>query len=98
MIDHAYSNTPENIIGVSVLVLAVSDHYPVCITRKLSKMFNTGPVHKIIDYRDTKTFNEEQLLNYLNNQPFLMISMMLLITFSMFSILFYQLIPHRNKK
>ena len=69
LIDHAYSNTPENIIEVSVPVLGVSDHYPVCITRKLSKTFDTGPVHKIINYRNTKTFDEEQFLNDLNNQP-----------------------------
>ena len=69
LIDHAYSNTIDNIIEVTVPVLGVSDHYPVCITRKLSKAFDTGPVHKFINYRDTKTFDEEQFLNDLNNQP-----------------------------
>ena len=38
-------------------------------TRKLSKTFDTGPVHKIINYRNTKTFDEEQFLNDLSNQP-----------------------------
>ena len=31
LIDHVYSNTQGNIIDVSVPVLAISDHYPVCI-------------------------------------------------------------------
>ena len=69
LIDHVYSNTIDNIIEVTVPVLGVSDHYPVCITRKLSKAFDTGPVHKFINYRNTKTFDEEQFLNDLNNQP-----------------------------
>ena len=63
LIDHAYSNTSGKIKDVSVLVLGVSDHYPVCITRKLTKTVDTGPVHKIINYRNTKTFDEEQFLN-----------------------------------
>ena len=69
LIDHVYSNTQGNIIDVSVPVLAISDHYPVCITRKLSKAFDTGPVHKFINYRSTKTFDEEQFLHGLANQP-----------------------------
>ena len=69
LIDHVYSNTQGNIIDVSVPVLAISDHYPVCITRKLSKAFDTGPVHKFINYRSSKTFDEEQFLHDLANQP-----------------------------
>ena len=69
LIDHAYTNTPDNIIEVTVPVLGVSDHYPVCITRKLSKTFDIGPVHKFINYRCTKTFDEDQFLTDLNNQP-----------------------------
>ena len=52
-----------------MLVLAISDHYPVCNTRKLSKSFNKGPVHKFITYRDTKWFNETNFLYDLENQP-----------------------------
>ena len=69
LIDHVYTNTPENIIDISVPVLAISDHYPVCNTRKLSKSFNKGPVHKFITYRDTKRFNETNFLYDLKNQP-----------------------------
>ena len=62
-------NVPENIVDVSVPVLGVSDHYPVCITRKLAKSFDKGPVHKYISYRDTKRFNETDFLSDLENQP-----------------------------
>ena len=48
-------------------VLAISDHYPVCITRKFSKSFNKGPVHKFITY--SKWFNETNFLYDLENQP-----------------------------
>ena len=96
LIDHVYSSTPENITDVSVPVLAVSDHYPVCITRKLSKAFDTGPVHKFINYRNTKTFDEEQFLNDLANQPWSVAdifddAMMHWITFLKFLTLSYQL-------
>ena len=42
LIDHAYSNIPENIVSVTVPHYSVSDHYPVCVTRKVSKSFNRG--------------------------------------------------------
>ena len=67
--DHVYCNTQGNITAVSAPVLAISDNYPVCITRKLSKAFDTGPVHKFINYRRTKPFDEEQFLHDLANQP-----------------------------
>lgn len=51
--DHVYTNTPESSIDISVSVLAICNHYPVCITRKLSKSFDKGLVHKCISYRDT---------------------------------------------
>ena len=35
----------------------------------MSKAFDVGPVHKTINYRCTKTFDEEQYLNDLSNQP-----------------------------
>ena len=57
LIDHLYSNVPENIIEITVPHLVVSDHYPICFTRKTSS-YPTGPVHKSINYRGTKRFNE----------------------------------------
>lgn len=69
LIDHVYSNTPENIVSVTVPQYSISDHYPVCVTRKVSKSFSRGPVHKFICYRDTKSFNESDFIHELENQP-----------------------------
>ena len=58
LIDHAFTNSCENIINVTVPIYAISDHFPVCLTRKITKDFDKGPVHKFISYRDTKSFDE----------------------------------------
>ena len=69
IIDHVYSNVPDNIVSVSVPHYSISDHYPVCVTRKLSSSFDRGPVHKFINYRETKSFNETDFINELEEQP-----------------------------
>ena len=51
LIDHAYSNRAENIIDVYVPCYAISDHYPVCLTRKLSHCKASEQGHKTITYR-----------------------------------------------
>ena len=73
LIDHAFTNVQENITQVSVPVYALSDHYPVCLTRKLSNDFESGPIHKLISYRDTKSFNEATFISELENQPWTVI-------------------------
>ena len=37
LIDHIYTNKPENITEVNVPFYSISDHYPVCATRKCLK-------------------------------------------------------------
>ena len=37
LIDHIYTNKPENICEIIVPYLALSDHYPVCVTRRFPK-------------------------------------------------------------
>ena len=69
IIDLVYSNVPDNIVSVSVPHYSISDHYPVCVTRKLSNSFDRGPVHKFINYRETKSFNESDFINELEEQP-----------------------------
>ena len=69
LIDHAFTNSCENIINVTVPVYAISDHFPVCLTRKITKDFDKGPVHKFISYRDTKSFDESAFVSDLENQP-----------------------------
>ena len=73
LIDHAFTNMRENIVNVSVPNYAISDHYPVCLTRKITKDFDKGPVHKFISYRDTKSFSESAFMSDLVNQPWLVI-------------------------
>ena len=73
LIDHAFTNVQENITQVSVPVYALSDHYPVCLTRKISNDFESGPIHKLILYRDTKSFNEATFISELENQPWTVI-------------------------
>ena len=61
----------------------------------MSKTLDTGPVHKIINYRNTKPFVEQQFLNDLSNQLWSVIDIFddvndaLNYFFDFFSILFY---------
>lgn len=73
LIDHIYSNVPDNITETKVPHFAVSDHYPVCFTRKTSTSYSSGPVHKSINYRDTRNFDEALFLQDLENLPWFMI-------------------------
>ena len=49
-------------------MLSISDHLPVCFTRKFSSD-GKCPVHKTIQYRNTKDFNDTTFLDDLSNQP-----------------------------
>ncbi|MEW8547323.1 MAG: endonuclease/exonuclease/phosphatase family protein, partial [Candidatus Thiodiazotropha sp.] len=73
LIDHIYSNMPENITETKVPHFALSDHYPICFTRKTSSSCPSGPVHKFINYRDTKNFDETLFLQDLDNLTWFMI-------------------------
>ena len=61
-IDHAYSNRAENIVDIYVPCYAISDHYPICLTRKLSQCKASKQGHKTITYRAKKMFDQEQFL------------------------------------
>lgn len=65
LIDHAYVSNPENIANVVVPSCGISDHFPICITRK-SNGFKNG-IHKEISYRCMKHFNEALFLKDLSN-------------------------------
>jgi len=69
IIDHVYTNKPDNISETNVPVYALSDHYPVCITRHVPKSYKNGQ-HIEIQYRDFKQFDEEMFLNDLVCKPF----------------------------
>ena len=73
LIDHAYSNRAENIVDVYVPCYAVSDHNPICLTRKLSQCKTSEQGHKTITYRAMKDFDQDQFLQDLECQPWLLL-------------------------
>ena len=73
LIDHAFVNTPQNISSVIVPNFAISDHYPVCLTRKIASSYVKGPVHKTITYRSMKRFDENKFLTDLSCLPWFLI-------------------------
>jgi len=66
LIDHVYTDNPQNIIWTSVPKLSLSDHYPIFCSRKVNTK-NTKKSHLTIKYRSFKNFNEENFLSDLNN-------------------------------
>ena len=68
LIDHVYTNKPENISEICVPVYAASDHYPVCITRHTPSMPKKH-THTEITYRYTKKFNDNDFMNDLRSTP-----------------------------
>ena len=59
LIDHVYSNCPENVTSVNVPKIGLSDHFPVFFTRKM----HVQPVkrtHYSITYRSFKNFDENK--------------------------------------
>jgi hypothetical protein len=42
--------------------IAISDHYPVCITRKINQRYYPNLTHKTIKYRCFKNFKEDLFL------------------------------------
>ena len=66
IIDHIYSSNPENIVECFVPSYAISDHFPVCITRKINhKIAKTE--HMTTSYRCFKRFNETIFLSDLGS-------------------------------
>jgi exonuclease III len=59
LIDHVFTNRPQNITETNIPSYSVSDHYPICFTRKHMPSYSKGPVHKCITYRSLKYFNDE---------------------------------------
>ena len=67
LIDHIYTNRPENISEVIVSSFSASDHFPVCATRNVHTNLNHKNSHTLINYRDFKKFDEDKFLNCLMN-------------------------------
>ena len=65
-IDQIYSSNPENIVEYFVPSYAISDHVPVCITRRIkNKIAKTEPM--TTSYRCFKRFNEILFLSDLGS-------------------------------
>ncbi len=69
LIDHIYTNNPDNIIESAVPLVAISDHYPVTCTIKLIGNSDKGPVHKQIRYRSDRQFEPDSFIADVQSQP-----------------------------
>ena len=70
LIDHIYSNSPHSVSNVSVLPLAISDHYPVICTWSCKLNKHTQDHHKYITYRNIKKINLDAFYSDLSQTPF----------------------------
>ena len=61
LIDLVYTNKPENMCEVNVPVIALSDHYPICVTRACNQIPKKKK-HIEIKYRDFKNFDNYAFL------------------------------------
>ena len=66
LIDHIYTNMPDNITSTCVPNIGISDHHVIFCNRKLNASVPRS-IHTTIQYRSYKTFNEINLCNDLNN-------------------------------
>ena len=65
IIDHVYTTNVENIKECFVPTYAVSDHFPVCFTRKINSKIHKNE-YITTSYRCFKTFDETSFLADLN--------------------------------
>ena len=65
IIDHIYTTHPENIIESFVPSYSISDHFPICFTRKINNKIRKT-VHITSRYRCFKNFNEESFITDLS--------------------------------
>jgi len=68
LIDHVFTNIPGNIIELNIPSYALSDHFPVAITRKCHHNIATKPYNNYIMYRSVKHFSDTEYLTDLSYQ------------------------------
>ena len=68
LIDHVYSNRPENVENVDVPKIGLSDHFPIFFTRKMH-VHQPKDNHFTISYRSFKDFDETKFINDLQSVP-----------------------------
>ena len=66
LIDHVYSSHPENITDCFVSNLSISDHFPICFSRKINSGIPKNN-HNTASYRSFKNFNEVDFLSDLTH-------------------------------
>ena len=66
IIDHVYTSDPENVTECFVPYFSISDHFPVCFTRKINCKISK-PEHITTSYRCFKNFDEALFLTDLAN-------------------------------
>ena len=68
LIDHIYSNCPENVTSLDVPKIGLSDHYPIFFTRKMHVQ-PPKMSHYTISYRSFKNFDELKFVEDLQSVP-----------------------------
>ena len=67
IIDHVYPSHPDNIIESFVSPYSISDHFPVCFTRKISNRISKSK-HVTTKYRCFKNFNKDVFIANLSSE------------------------------
>ena len=68
LIDHIYSNCPENVSSLDVPKIGLSDHFPIFFTRKIHVQ-PPKTNHYTISYRSFKNFDEATFTEDLQSVP-----------------------------
>ena len=66
IIDHIYTSNPENVVECFVPSYAVSDHFPVCFTRKINGKISKTE-YTTTTYRCFRQFNKSSFLSDLKS-------------------------------
>ncbi|CAG2184882.1 unnamed protein product [Mytilus edulis] len=69
LIDHIYVSNLDKVQESHVCKLAISDHYPICLTRKEVNKDKKNS-HSTITYRNFKKFDQNEFLLDLQSTPF----------------------------
>jgi hypothetical protein len=70
-----YVSHPEHVAEINVPIIAISDHYPVCLTCKINQKDYPSLNHKTIKYRCVKKIYKNLFLSNLQNVDFSQIEM-----------------------
>ena len=68
LIDHIYTNCPENVNSINVPQIGLSDHFPIFFTRKMH-IQPPKRNHFTISYRSFRGFDEVKFMDDLQNVP-----------------------------